>query len=150
MPQTAHHKPVNARMRRNARRMRQSSTDAEAAMWRLLRDRRFAGFKFCRQVPFQNYILDFVCFERRIVIEIDGGQHVESARDAMRGRLLHKEAFRTLRYWNNDVLQRGHSVREDIFAHLNSVDSDPSPGASLRSAPPSPTRGEGESARGEG
>jgi very-short-patch-repair endonuclease len=98
--------------------MRREPTDAETAMWRLLRDRRLARFKFRRQVPFQNFILDFVCFEKRIVIEIDGSQHASSERDAVRETALMAEGFRTERYWNNDVLQRPSSVLEDILAKL--------------------------------
>ena len=98
--------------------MRREPTDAEAAMWRLLRDRRLAQFKFRRQVPFQNFILDFVCFDRRLVIEIDGSQHVSSKRDVARDAALEAENFRVARYWNNDVLQRPTAVLEDIFVKL--------------------------------
>lgn len=87
-------------------------------MWRLLRDRRLSTFKFRRQVPFKNYILDFVCFEKRLVIEIDGGQHAESQRDAVREAALCAEGFSVARYWNNDVLQQPASVLEDILAKL--------------------------------
>jgi very-short-patch-repair endonuclease len=72
VPQTPHHRPAAKRIRNFAKKMRRDPTDAEAAMWRLLRDRRLALFKFRRQVPFQRFILDFVCFEKRIIIEIDG------------------------------------------------------------------------------
>jgi very-short-patch-repair endonuclease len=75
-------RPDKHRLRRFAKEMRRSPTDAEAKMWQLLRGRRLAAFKFRRQVPFQNYILDFVCFEKRLVIEIDGGQHTTSSSDA--------------------------------------------------------------------
>jgi len=98
--------------------MRRTSTRAEGAMWQLLRHRRLAGFKFRRQVPFQNYILDFVCFDPKIVIEIDGSHHFDSKRDEQRDAHLQREGFRVLRYWNNDVLQRSASVLEDIFSHL--------------------------------
>ncbi|MEA3024990.1 MAG: hypothetical protein QOF91_275 [Alphaproteobacteria bacterium] len=87
-------------------------------MWRLLRDRRFSRVKFRRQVPFQNYILDFVCFERRLIIEIDGSQHLDSKLDERRDAVLASEGFEILRYWNNDVLQRRSSVLEDLFAKL--------------------------------
>ena len=87
-------------------------------MWRLLRDRRLALFKFRRQVPFQNFILDFVCFEKRFVIEVDGSQHASSERDTARDAVLMAEGFRTARYWNNDVLQQPSAVLEDIFAKL--------------------------------
>ncbi len=87
-------------------------------MWQLLWHRRLEGFKFRRQVPFQNYILDFVCFDSKIVIEVDGGQHFDSKRDEQRDAHLQREGFRVLRYWNNDILQRSASVREDIFSHI--------------------------------
>jgi very-short-patch-repair endonuclease len=98
--------------------MRHEPTDAELGMWRLLRNRRLAKYKFRRQVPFQNYILDFVCFEKRVVIEIDGSQHADSVRDAARDAILVAEGFRIERYWNNDVLQRPSAVLEDIFVKL--------------------------------
>jgi very-short-patch-repair endonuclease len=98
--------------------MRHEPTDAEAAMWRLLRDRRLSTFKFRRQVPFKNYILDFVCFDKRLVIELDGSQHAESQRDAIRDATLASEGFAIARYWNNDVLQQSTSVLEDILAKL--------------------------------
>ena len=98
--------------------MRLQPTDAEAAMWRLLRDRRFVRFKFRRQVPFKSYILDFVCFEKRLVVEIDGSQHASSERDQAREAALIAVGFRIARYWNNDVLLRRMNVLEDILARL--------------------------------
>jgi very-short-patch-repair endonuclease len=98
--------------------MRHEPTDAELAMWRLLRDRRLSRHKFRRQVPFQKFILDFVCFEKRVVIAIDGSQHAESMRDAARDSILMAERFRIERYWNDDVLQPPSAVLEDIFAKL--------------------------------
>ncbi|KRR03639.1 DNA methyltransferase [Bradyrhizobium jicamae] len=98
--------------------MRHEPTDAELAMWRLLRDRRLARFKFRRQVPFRNFILDFVCFEKRLIIEIDGSQHASSTRDEAREAVLIAEGFRMARYWNNDVLQRRSAILEDIFVKL--------------------------------
>lgn len=87
-------------------------------MWRLLRERRLSAYKFRRQVPFKNFILDFVCFEKRLVIEIDGSQHAESQSDANRAAALESEGFQTARYWNNDVLQQPVAVQEDILAKL--------------------------------
>ena len=118
VPQTPHHRPTAKRIRSFAKKMRRESTDAEAAMWRLLRDRRLALFKFRRQVPFQNFILDFICFEKRLIIEIDGRQHASSERDTARDAFLIAEGFRIARYWNNDVLQQSSAVLEDIFAKL--------------------------------
>jgi very-short-patch-repair endonuclease len=87
-------------------------------MWRSLRDRRLERFKFRRQVPFQSFILDFVCFEKRLIVEIDGSQHASSERDAARDAILTAEGFRIARYWNNDVLQQPTAVLEDILAKL--------------------------------
>ncbi|SFJ71582.1 endonuclease domain-containing protein [Bradyrhizobium sp. cf659] len=118
MPQEPSHRPVPKHLREFAKNMRREPTDAEAAMWRLLRERRLSTYKFRRQVPFKNYILDFVCFEKRLVIEIDGSQHAESQRDAARDAALSAEGFSIARYWNNDVLQQPASVLEDILAKL--------------------------------
>jgi very-short-patch-repair endonuclease len=98
--------------------MRHEPTDAEAAMWRLLRHRQLSAFKFRRQVPFKNYILDYVCFDKRLVVEIDGSQHADSQSDTMRTAALISEGFQIARYWNNDVLQQPAAVLEDILAKL--------------------------------
>ena len=87
-------------------------------MWRLLRDRRLARFKFRRQVPLRNFIVDFVCFERRFIVEIDGSQHADSGRDMARDAVLKAEGFRVVRYWNNDVLKQPSAVLEDILTKL--------------------------------
>ena len=118
MPQPPRHRPTARRIRNFAKKMRHEPTDAEAAMWRLLRDRRLERFKFRRQVPFQSYILDFVCFEKRFIIEIDGSQHASSERDRTREAALIAEGFQITRYWNNDVLQQPINVLEDIFEML--------------------------------
>ncbi len=98
--------------------MRRISTDAEKKLWLLLRDRRLDGLKFRRQVPFGPYILDFVCFEQKIVVEVDGGQHAESESDKLRDARLEGEGFRVIRYWNNDVLKNPHGVLTDLLMRL--------------------------------
>jgi very-short-patch-repair endonuclease len=98
--------------------MRREPTDAEAKMWRLLRDRRLVGFKFRRQVPLENDIIDFVCLEKRLVIEIDSSQHAASSIDQVRDQFLIAQGFDIARYWNNDVLQQPTAVLEDIFTRL--------------------------------
>ena len=118
MPQTPRHQATTKRIRDFAKTMRREPTDAEAAMWRLLRNRRLAQFKFRRQVPFQHFILDFVCFQRRLIIEIDGSQHEPRERDASRDAVLTAKGFQIARYWNNDVLQSPSVVLEDLFARL--------------------------------
>jgi very-short-patch-repair endonuclease len=90
--------------------LRQRMTNAERKLWYALRDRRFARFKFRRQVPVGRFIADFVCFERRLVIEVDGGQHAESVRDQWRDRWFAANGFRVLRFWNNEVLKNFEGV----------------------------------------
>jgi len=99
--------------------MRRVATDAERKLWFLLRDRRLDGAKFRRQVPLGPYILDFVCFERRLVIEVDGGQHAESATDIARDARLRAEGFEIVRYWNNDVLGNPEGVLTDLLQRLD-------------------------------
>jgi len=118
-PQSPSHQAISKRTRNFAKTMRRQPTEAKAAMWHLLRDRRFDRFKFRRQAPVENFILDFVCFEQRLVIEIDGGQHAESRRDAERDTILKASGFRIARYWNNDVLYQSIAVQEDILAKLS-------------------------------
>lgn len=102
-----------------ARQMRHISTDAEARLWRHLRAGRLAGIKFKRQQPIGGFIVDFVSFARRLVIEVDGGQHVERHQyDAQRTRWLQAQGFRVIRFWNDDVLQRTELVLEEIVRIL--------------------------------
>ena len=93
-----------------ARRLRAQMTDAELKLWFALRDRRFADFKFRRQVPLGPFIGDFVCFNARIVVEVDGGQHAESQYDEQRDRWLAANDFLVKRFWNNDVLSNIEGV----------------------------------------
>jgi primosomal protein N' (replication factor Y) len=100
-----------------ARTLRRTMTDAERALWRLLRSRSLAGAKFRRQHPVPPFILDFACVESRLVIEVDGGQH-RGAADAARDAALHRAGWRVLRFWNNDVLGNPAGVLETIAAVL--------------------------------
>ena len=87
----------------NARRLRRSSTDVEARLWSRLRSRQLEGAKFVRQHPIGPYVADFCCRSARLVIELDGGQHAEGARDAERTRIIEANGYTVLRFWNNDV-----------------------------------------------
>jgi very-short-patch-repair endonuclease len=89
---------------RFARRLRVNQTDAETVLWNRIRNRQIDGHKFVRQRPISGYICDFVCRERLLIIEVDGGQHNESAADAIRDRRLNEEGYKVIRFWNNDVL----------------------------------------------
>lgn len=88
-----------------AQNLRKASTDAENFLWRYLRAKQLAGLKFRRQEPIENYIVDFACFERRLVIEVDGGQHAaRKLEDRKRDGHLKSSGFKVLRFWNNEIL----------------------------------------------
>jgi very-short-patch-repair endonuclease len=87
-----------------AKSLRKTSTDAERFLWRHLRTKQVEGLKFRRQEPIGKYIADFVCFESRVIVEVDGGQHAESEKDIERDGWLESQGFRVLRFWNNDGL----------------------------------------------
>ena len=99
--------------------MRNAATDAEAKLWRLLRDRRLGGSKFRRQAPIGRYIVDFVCLDRRLIVEADGGQHAESVADACRDAWFAGQGFRIVRYWNNDILMNPEGVLSDLEEKLS-------------------------------
>jgi very-short-patch-repair endonuclease len=133
---------VSNQKRGFAKSLRQRSTLAEHTLWRQLRGRRFADTKFRRQVPIGPWIVDFVSFEYRLIVEADGGQHNESKTDARRDDDLAARGFRVLRFWNNDVLARSQGVLERLY---DVIANSPSPGfAPYGAQPPSPTRGEGK------
>ena len=95
--------------------LRKRPTDAEKLLWKQLRLKQIEGFKFRRQQPIDNYIVDFVCFEKRIVIEVDGGQHAtQSEDDIVRDTYLRQQGFKVLRFWNNEVLQNINGILEVI------------------------------------
>ncbi|MEZ0218734.1 endonuclease domain-containing protein [Tardiphaga sp. 1201_B9_N1_1] len=87
-----------------SRKLRANQTDAETKLWHRIRNRQVGGFKFARQEAIGPYICDFVCREQRLVIEVDGGQHLESKRDEIRDTYLRAEGYGVVRFWNNDVL----------------------------------------------
>ena len=95
--------------------LRKRPTDAEQLLWKQLRLKQLEGLKFRRQQPLDNYIADFVCFERRIVVEVDGGQHaIQKEDDVLRDTYLTQQGFQVLRFWNNEVLQNINAVLEVI------------------------------------
>jgi very-short-patch-repair endonuclease len=112
----------STRMTPRARELRKNPTDAERALWRHIRYRQLAGCRFRRQAPVGPYILDFVCFEKKLVIEVDGGQHTEQADyDGVRTAWLESQGFRVLRFWNNQVLQEIEAAKEAILLALTTV-----------------------------
>ena len=95
--------------------LRQNMTDAEQLLWRHLRAHRMDGQKFRRQQPLGPYIVDFVHFGLRLIVEADGGQHVDSDHDATRDAWLRNQGFTLLRFWNNDILHNTDAVLESIW-----------------------------------
>jgi very-short-patch-repair endonuclease len=119
------------------RELRSRMTDAENRLWRRLRGRQVEGFKFRRQHPFLDFILDFACLEGRLIVEVDGGQHLDSAADRLRDLRLQEAGFRVLRFWNNQVLQETEAVVEIIrMALLERAESGPIPLTPSPSRPP--------------
>ncbi len=110
-----------------ARDMRAAPTAAEAIVWRHLRAHRFAGHKFKRQQPIGKYIVDFVCFEAGVIVEVDGGQHNESVSDKLRDQWLMSQGFAVLRFWNNEVSQNLEGVLTRTLEALTPSPSVPPP-----------------------
>ena len=101
---------------RNARRMRAQPTHAEKKLWARLRQRQLDGCKFRRQVMIGPYIVDFACLPKKLVVEVDGSQHIESASDAGRTAWLERPGYRVVRCWNTEVLTNLDGVVEMIYA----------------------------------
>jgi very-short-patch-repair endonuclease len=95
--------------------MRADATKAENVLWQALRSRQLEGLKFKRQVPLDGYILDFVCFEARLIIEVDGSQHADSLQDGVRDRHFEGQGFRVLRFWNDEVERNTDAVCSGIL-----------------------------------
>lgn len=128
---------INQTTKKNSRSLRREMTDAEQLLWRHLRMRQMRGCKFRRQHPLGRYILDFVCLEAALVVEVDGGQHAENEeQDLLRTMFLSQQGLRVLRFWNNDVLKDIESVKQVIWNALGKVGTEPP-------SQPSPWEGEG-------
>ncbi len=97
-----------------AKKLRSNSTDTEKYLWKYLRGRQLEGFKFRRQHPIGKYIVDFINLERKIIIEVDGGQHLENKKDELRDRWLEEQGYKVLRFWDNEVLTNIEGVMESI------------------------------------
>lgn len=110
-----------------SRQLRRRSTDVERLLWSKLRDRQLAGAKFRRQHPIGPYIVDFLCLEQHLVVELDGGQHARRWRqDAKRDQWLESRGYRVLRFWNNDAMRNVEGVLDRISRVLDgNTDSEP-------------------------
>jgi very-short-patch-repair endonuclease len=118
-----------------ARSLRQNPTDAERKLWQRLRKIALGDVHFRRQATIGPYFADFACHASRLVIEIDGGQHAESAADQIRTDYLNAQGYRVLRFWNNEVLENIEGVVETILSALPVAPPTPDP---------SPPQGRGE------
>ncbi|MBI4689576.1 MAG: endonuclease domain-containing protein [Nitrospirae bacterium] len=83
-------------------------------LWRHLRTKQLNGFKFRRQEPIGKYVVDYICFEKKIIVEVDGGQHLEAEKDKERDEFFIKQGYKVLRFWNNEVLTNIQGVLEVI------------------------------------
>lgn len=99
-----------------AKKLRREATDAERRLWAHLRAKQLNGKKFRRQQPIGNYIVDFICFEKKLIIEVDGGQHMKNEHyDNQRTEWLQEEGFKVLRFWNHEVLENTDGVLQVIL-----------------------------------
>jgi len=101
-----------------AQKLRKNSTHTEKYLWKYLQGKQLEGFKFRRQHPFGRYIVDFINLERKIIIEVDGGQHLENKKDKLRDKWLKEQGYEVLRFWDNEVLTNIKSVLEVIRGKL--------------------------------
>ena len=130
-------------MNLKARELRNSLTETEKYLWYMLRLRNL-GFKFRRQAVIGQYIVDFVCYEKKLIIEVDGGQHLDNKYDKERDQWLRGQGFKVLRFWNNDVLENRDGVIQKIVENLNApLPSPPHKGEGIDRRSP-PHKGEGK------
>ncbi len=116
-------KTTNLKTQR-ARSLRNNMTDAERHLWQHLRNKQLNGHKFRRQFPIGNYIVDFICLDARLIIELDGGQHAENQTyDQKRDQWLKDQGFHILRFWNNNVLSQTNAIIEKVLGNLEAVPS---------------------------
>jgi very-short-patch-repair endonuclease len=102
-----------------ARKLRKEMTDTERFVWDRIRHRQIGGFKFRRQSPVGPYIVDFVCFEAKVVLELDGGQHdLASLEDAARTHWLQSQGFRVVRFWNHEVFEDWEFIEAHLYSFV--------------------------------
>ena len=103
-------------MKERVRELRGNMTDAENRMWYYLRNRRLGGFKFVREIVIGHYIVDFVCREKKFIIEVDGGQHMDAIEyDTLRTKYLEERGYRVLRVWNHEVFKNIQGVMDGVL-----------------------------------
>ncbi|MDR9891432.1 DUF559 domain-containing protein [Pseudenterobacter timonensis] len=118
----------------HAKKLRRAQTREEKRLWYLLRSRRFSLYKFRRQHPVGNYILDFACCEARLAVELDGGQHDERRDyDRRRTAWLRENGWMVIRFWNNELWQNEEAVLEEILVNLRRLLPSPRPSPCVQS-----------------
>ncbi len=116
------HVPIAAGLRAKAKRMRHSMTDAERLLWCALRGHRLPSLTFRRQVPVANFIVDFACRRKRLIVEVDGATHsttTEHRKDEIRTAAREAEGYRVLRFWNDDIYDNLPGVLDRVAAAAN-------------------------------
>ncbi len=132
---------MNKLLKHRARHLRKNMTDAELKLWSYLCCRQLYGYKFRRQSVINHYIVDFICIELKLIIEVDGSQHVDNKKyDQRRTSVLNQQGYIVLRYWNNEVISETLSVIDDICQHIEYIDGVIS-GRRRPPSQPSPTCG---------
>lgn len=107
----------NKKALKNAKQLRQTQTDAENYLWFQLRNRALNGIKFRRQVPIEQYIVDFLCMEKKLIIELDGSQHIDNIEyDSIRTEYLNSKGYKVLRIYNNEIFNNIDNVLEYIYS----------------------------------
>ena len=112
--------PVRRQTSPHAARLRRDRTEAEDRLWQVVRNRQLGGYKFRFQASLYPYVVDLICIEARLIVELDGGQHSE-AKDARRTVFLESSGYRILRFWNSDVIENIDGVADTLLAVLAAV-----------------------------
>ncbi len=115
-------------IKQRARELQRSQTEAERVFWNHVRGRRLSGFKLRRQHPIVPFVVDFVCLDRRLIIELDGGQHAEDVEEDQKGSVfLESQGYRILRFWNTEVFEKMEGVLQTVLTVLNEASPSPRP-----------------------
>ncbi len=105
-----------------ARKLRRDATEAEKMLWYHLRAKQLENLKFRRQQPIGNYIVDFICFEKKLIIEVDGGHHSENkVSDKKRTKWLNDNGYKVIRFWNHEILLNCKGVLEEIIKYCDTI-----------------------------
>ena len=129
-----------------ARTLRSNRTDAEGLLWHYLRNKQLDGYRFRRQQPIGRYIVDFACLSRKVLIELDGGQHAEqTSRDEKRDAFLRARGYRVLRFWSTEVFENCFGVLERVWEAVagDPPPQSPAPDGLATATPPHPSTGSG-------